>query len=46
LRVWRERTAAIRTFLPVDAEPVKVFDHGVDELPATALRIEILNAKN
>ena len=32
---------AVRPFLPVDAQPLQVFDHGVREFWATPLRVEI-----
>lgn len=46
LRVRTNRSAAVGTFLPGDAQPVQVVDHGIDEFWTTALGIEIFVAEN
>lgn len=46
LRIWTDGSAAVGTFLPGDAEPVEIVDHGIDESGAAALRIQVLVAEN
>ena len=41
LFVRDEGTTNVRTFLPVDAEPMEVFQHSLSELGARALRVEV-----
>lgn len=46
LRVRCKRPSTIRSLGPGDSEPVQVLQHCADKFWATALRIEILIAKN
>jgi hypothetical protein len=54
LRVGSERTARagtqigseVRAFLPADAEPAQVFDHGDGVVGAGAVRVEVFVAKD
>ena len=39
-------TAEVRTLLPANAEPVEVFDHGMEELEPGALGVEIFVAQD
>jgi hypothetical protein len=42
LVVRPERPAAIRPFLPFEAKPFQVFEHGADKLQLEALGIQVL----
>ena len=46
LRIRTQRPATVRTLDPVDAQPVKILDHGKYELGAAALGIQIFVAEN
>ncbi len=46
LRVGSEGAADVGAFLPADSEPAQVFDHGLLEVGAGAMRIEIFVAKD
>jgi hypothetical protein len=46
LRVGREGAAYVRAFLPFDAEPAQVFQHGLLEVGAGAMRVEVLVSKD
>lgn len=45
LRVGRERTAEVGAFLPLDAEPVKIFESGIGVDGAAAVGIEVFHAE-
>jgi hypothetical protein len=46
LGVWRIRTAAIRTFIPLNPEPLQILEYCENVLRPAPLRIEILIPKN
>ena len=46
LGIGAEGTAAIRAFLPLQAKPVKVFQHGRDKFRAATVAIEVFVAEN
>ena len=46
LRIRGMRTAAIRAFVPGDTEPAQIFEHGIDELSAATLRIQVFVAQD
>ncbi len=46
LRIGTHRPAAIRSFGPRDSQPAQILDHGLHELRAAALRIQIFIAKD
>jgi hypothetical protein len=46
LRIWAHRPAAVWAFDPLDSQPSQVVHHGLHELWAAALRIQIFVAKD
>ena len=40
------RPLAVRSLLPVDSQPLQVFDHGLGKLTATPMRIEVFVTEN
>ena len=46
LRIRCVRSAAVRAFLPMNAKPLQISDHGVDEFRLRPLRVEVFVAQN
>jgi hypothetical protein len=46
LKVGSEPTAAVRAFLPLEAEPAKVFEHGGSEFRPATIGVEVFVAEN
>jgi hypothetical protein len=46
LRIRAEGPAYIRTLLPLQTEPMQIFDHGFDKMWPRAFRVQILVAED